>query len=139
MKIPFLFLLIFSAFLGTANAQLLETSKVPQTIRSVFEKRYPGISPKWELEDGKFDAEFKRDHKKVEIFFDRKGNSSEKIEADKIPTEITTYINEHYKGEKPKKIKKLITMNDEVSYTLEVHSKMLTFDSKGNFLSDKKS
>ena len=43
-----------------ACAQKLDASKVPAGVKAAFTKQYPGVTAKWEKEDGKYEASFKQ-------------------------------------------------------------------------------
>jgi hypothetical protein len=134
MRIQILPLLAIIGVPFSTCAQRLEASKVPQTIITAFEKNYPGITPLWEFEDGSFDAEFKQNGKKIEILYDRKGNSSQKIDADNVPAEMKNYINSYYRGEKIRKTKKLVSANGDTKYLAIVGNKTLIFYNNGKFI-----
>ena len=44
-----------------ACGQKIDASKVPAAVKASFAKEYPGITPKWEKEDGKYEVNFKKD------------------------------------------------------------------------------
>jgi hypothetical protein len=136
MKQSIFYFLVATSMSFTVKAQFIDASKVPQTVKSTFEKRYPGIIQQWEFEEEKFDAEFKQDGKKHEILFDRKGNSAEKIAIEDAPIPMKDYINTHYSNEKLKKVKKLQNANEEISYLAIINNKTLRFDNRGKFIEE---
>ena len=124
----------------SVNAQYIDESKVPQTVKSAFAKQFPTITPQWELEDGKFDAEFKEKDKKISILFDRKGNSFEqiKMKREDAPPALVDYMTKNCKDEKLKKIKKLVSSNGDISYLCVLNSKTIHFDANWNVIDEKK-
>jgi hypothetical protein len=140
MKKSILYLFVATCISFSVKAQYVDESKVPATVKNAFAKKYPGITPQWELEDGRFDAEFKENDKKRSILFDRKGNSFEqtKVNGVEVPTALVDYINTNYKGEKLKKVKKLVGSNGEVSYLGVMESKSIHFDANGKFIDENK-
>jgi hypothetical protein len=44
----------------TACAQKINPSKVPVAVKATFAKQFPSSFAKWEKEDGKFEASFKK-------------------------------------------------------------------------------
>ena len=139
MKKSILYLLVATCTSFSAKAQYIDATKVPQTIRNAFEKQHPGITPQWELEDGKFDAEFKDNDKKRSILFDRKGNSFEKLhmKIEEVPPAMTAYIQTNYNGAKLKKARKLVASNGSVTYLGAISGKILYFDEIGKFIEEK--
>jgi hypothetical protein len=119
------------------HAQMIDASKVPPTVKATFEKQYPGITAQWEYEEGKFDAEFKKDGKKFEVLYDRQGNSAQKIDIADAPAAIPGTLKKQFGDAKLKKFKKLVSAAGQVSYMAMISDKTVMFDATGNLLETK--
>jgi hypothetical protein len=58
----------------TACEKKIDAASVPETVKASFKARYPEANDvKWELEGGKYEAEFKINEKKMEAEFSEDG------------------------------------------------------------------
>ena len=121
-----------------AQAQKINASKVPASVRETFIKNFPGIKEvRWEKEKGNFEANFKENGGKMSALFDEKGNWLETetaIETSALPAGAQEYIAQNYKGVKVKEAAKLKMANGDNDFEAEVKGMDLIFDANGKFL-----
>lgn len=125
----------------SANAQKLEASQVPAAVKASFAKQYPGAIAKWEKEDGKYEAGFKKDGSSMSALFEANGKMTESevdIKVGELPVTVLTYIKEHYKGKSIKEGAKITKADGTVNYEAEVDGKDIMFDAAGKFLKEVK-
>ncbi len=119
-------------------AQKISDSKVPTPVKDAFARYYPKASkPKWEKENGYYEANFTQNDAKMSATFEEHGGWLEtetKIEVAALPKAITDYIGENYKGEKIKEASKIKMANGDNNYEAEVKGKDLLFDDMGKFI-----
>lgn len=123
------------------NAQKLEASKVPSSVKEAFAKKFPGSEAKWEMEDGKYEAGFKLNGKIMSALFEANGTMTESevdIKVSDLPASVLKYVNEHYKGKSIKEGAKITKANGTVTYEAEVDGKDVIFDVNGVFLKEMK-
>lgn len=128
---------VLIVFAITANAQKIDAAKVPASVKEAFNKLYPSTTPKWEKEDGKYEASFKMSGNDASATFASDGKLEESelgMKTTDLPASILTYIGEHYKGKKIKEAAKITLANGTVQYEAEVDGKDLIFDAAGKFL-----
>lgn len=125
----------------SACAQKLDASKVPATVKAAFAKQYPGITAKWEKEDGKFEAGFKQNGNTMSALFEANGTMTESemdIKVSDLPASVLAYVKEHYKGKNIKEGAKITKADGTVNYEAEVDGKDVIFDAAGKFLKEVK-
>ncbi|MGC4101089.1 PepSY-like domain-containing protein [Ferruginibacter sp.] len=124
-----------------ANAQKIAASKVPQAVKEAFAKQYPGITAKWEKEDGMIEAGFKQNGKTLSVLYNTDGTKME-VEMDiavtELPATVLSYVKEHYKGKTIKEAAKITKTDGTVNYEAEVNSMDVIFDAAGKFLKEVK-
>lgn len=126
-----------SAIGFSASAQKITSSKVPASVKASFAKQYPGITAKWEKEDGKFEAGFKKDGKTMSALFETSGLMTESeidIKVTDLPASILAYVKEHYKGKSIKEAAKITKADGAVNYEAEVDGKDMIFDANGKLI-----
>ena len=124
-----------------AGAQKLNDADVPAAVKASFAKKYPGTTPKWEKEDGKYEAGFKKDGKTMSALFEVSGTFTESevdIKVADLPAPVLTYVKEHYKGKTIKEGAKITKADGTVNYEAEVDGKDVIFDAAGKFLKEVK-
>ena len=124
----------------SACAQKIDASKVPVAVKSSFEKQFPGAVAKWEKEDGKFEAGFKKDGNTMSALFEANGTMTESeidIKVADLPATVLAYVKEHYKGKSIKEGAKITKANGTVNYEAEVDGKDVIFDANGKFIETK--
>ena len=138
-------LLIFIVVLtigGFANGQKLDASKVPAVVKTSFAKQYTGITDvKWEMEDGAYEAGFRKDGKSMSAIFDPNGTFKESevvIKITELPAGVLDYMKQHYKGITVKEAAKITKANGEVNYEAEIKGKDVVFDTNGKFIKEAK-
>jgi hypothetical protein len=125
----------------SACAQKLDASKVPAAVKAAFAKQYPGITTKWEKEDGKFEAGFKQNGNTMSALFEANGTMTESemdIKVADLPATVLAYVKDHYKGKTIKEGAKITKADGTVNYEAEVDGKDVIFDSNGKFLKEAK-
>ncbi len=114
--------------------------KANPAVESAFAKAFPGISVKsWDNENGKFEANFTKDGKQMSATFDANGGLEETemdVAVNELPASITSYVQDHYKGEEIKEAAMITKPNGEKMYEAEVKEMDLVFDAKGNFVKE---
>ena len=112
--------------------------KTPAAVQAAFTKTFPGITAKWDTEDGNYEANFKKDGKTMSATFDSKGGWLETetdIAISELPAAVSTYIKANYSGMKIKEAAMLKTPGGDM-YEAEVNGKDLMFDMNGNFMKE---
>jgi hypothetical protein len=125
----------------TVNAQKLQTSKVPAAVKTSFSKQFPGASPSWELEDGKYEASFKDKGHSMSALFDLKGMMTESeiaIKVDELPASVLAYVKQQYKSAPIKEAAKITKADGSINYEAEVNKKDVLFDANGKFIKESK-
>jgi hypothetical protein len=132
----------FIAVIGfAAYAQKLDASKVPAEVKAAFAKQYPGVTAKWEKEDGKFEAGFKQNGKTMSALFEANGTMTESemdIKVSDLPASVLAYVKENCKGKTIKEGAKITKADGTVNYEAEVDGKDVIFDANGIFLKEVK-
>ena len=132
-------LAIFTAF--NANAQKLKEADVPAAVKASFAKQYPGITAKWEKEDSKYEAGFKKDGNKMSALFEVNGTMTESeidIKVADLPATVLAYVQAHYKGKTIKEGAKITKADGTVNFEAEVNGKDVIFDATGKFIKEVK-
>jgi hypothetical protein len=122
-----------------AGAQSVSAEKVPAPVTQAFAKAHPGVHPKWEFEDGNYEAGFTQGGKVMSCVLDNKGTILETetdMKASDLPASIQEYVRTHYKGKKIAEASKIIAASGEVNYEARVAGKDLIFDANGKYLKE---
>ena len=122
-------------------AQKLDASKVPSAVKASFAKQYPGVTAKWEKEDGKYEAGFTKNGASMSVLIDEKGMIAETemdIKVADLPATAAAYVKEHYKGKTIKETAKITHANGTINYEVNVNGKDVIFDANGKFLEETK-
>ena len=125
----------------SACAQKLKEADVPAAVKASFTKHYPGVTAKWEKEDGKYEAGFKKDGNSMSALFEANGTMTESemdIKVSDLPATVLAYVKEHYKGKTIKEGAKITKADGTVNYEAEVDGKDVIFDAAGKFLKEVK-
>jgi len=120
-------------------AQTLDANKVPQRVKDTFKKAHPGCTASWELEDANYEANFKEGGQTMSCVINKQGTILEtesSITEEALPATAKNYMNKHYKGKQWKEVAKIVKVNGEVNYEVNVGTDVL-FDGKGNYLGKK--
>lgn len=134
-------LLLSSGVTLDASAQKLDALKVPAAVKASFAGKYPGASPRWEKEDGKFEAGFKQGSQSMSAVYEANGTMTESeisIKVAELPAAVLSYVKEHYKGAAIKEAAKITKADGTVNYEAEVNKMDVLFDANGNFIKEAK-
>ena len=137
MKKLITFTACITAITFAAFAQKKDDGKVPQTVKTSFAKQYPGVATKWEKENGKYEASFKKDGNTMSALFEKNGTMTESetdIKVSALPAAILAYVKANYKGKTIKEGAKITKADGTVMYEAEVDGKDVIFDNNGKFL-----
>jgi hypothetical protein len=141
MKKVLAVILLSSGLSLAACAQKLDASKVPAPVKEAFARKYPGITPKWEKENDKFEAGFKQGGSTMSALFEANGTMEESevdIKVTELPAAVLSYVKEHYKGATIKEGAKITRADGTVNYEAEVNKMDVLFDVNGKFLREVK-
>ena len=123
----------------SASAQKLDASKVPAAVKASFAKQYPGAIAKWEKEDGKYEAGFKKDGNTMSALFETSGTMTESevdIKVAALPAAVLAYVKENYKGKTIKEAAQITKADGTLTYEAEVNGKDVIFDANGKFIKE---
>jgi hypothetical protein len=132
---------LFAAIAFSACGQKLDASKVPAAVKATFAKQYPGVTAKWEKEDGKYEASFKQGANDLSAMFDPNGTFTEsemEMKVAELPATVTAYMKAHYKGKPIKGAAKITKADGSINYEAALGGKDAIFDANGNFLKEVK-
>jgi len=79
----------------SACAQKLKDADVPVAVKTSFTKQYPGAVTKWAKEDGKYEANFKKDGNVMSAIFEPNGVFTESeidIKVANLPATVLAYL-----------------------------------------------
>jgi hypothetical protein len=141
MKTILAVIVLSSGLSLAACAQNLDASKVPAPVKEAFAGKYPGITPKWEKENDKFEAGFKQGGSTMSALFEANGTMEESevdIKVTELPAAVLSYVKEHYKGAAIKEAAKITRADGTVNYEAEVNKTDVLFDVNGKFLKEVK-
>ncbi len=133
--------IIATSLAFAACGQKIDASKVPANVKASFAKAYPGITAKWEKENGKYEVNFKKDGNTMSVLIETNGNITETetdIKTSDLPATVLAYVKEHYAGKKIKEAAKLVKADGSVNYEAEVNGKDVIFDANGKFIKEAK-
>jgi hypothetical protein len=136
-----LLLLCFTVATISVSAQKVNESKVPEAVKSVFNKAYSGAQGKWIKEDGNYEVSFDKDAKKMTLVITPAGTlvqTEYAITASELPKAAVAYLDANAKGVKIKEMAHILKPNGEVEFEAEVKGKDILFDKDGKFLSKEK-
>lgn len=130
--------LLFAVIVLTSSfccfSQKLQASKVPAVVKEAFKKAHPSATATWEWEDAAYEANFKEAGKTMSCVIDKQGTILETesaIQASELPSGAKTYVDQQFKGRKPKEIARIDKRGGEVEYEVNMGGKDVLFDSKG--------
>lgn len=137
MKTLILTLTVLLTVIG-ASAQKVSENKVPQAVRSAFQKLYPSASKvKWEREKENYEAGFEWNDVEQSVLLNARGTVLEtetEIPVTDLPDAVLKYITQHHKDEKIEEAAKITDAKGNVTYEVEIKGKDLLFDTTGNLL-----
>ena len=131
----------FSAYIiaisFAASAQKIDAGKVPTSVKTSFTKQFPGVATKWEKENGKYEASFKKDGNTMSALFEKNGTMTESetdIKVSALPAAVLAYVKANYKSKTIKEAAKITKSDGTIMYEAEVDGKDVIFDSNGKFV-----
>jgi hypothetical protein len=139
MKILIFLLFIIFFYAGT-SAQHLKDSEVPAPVKEKFSNMYPNITAvEWEMEHGRFEAEFKENKTETSVIFEKNGTYIQQeveIHVSSLPSKVNDYASEKLPGKKIKEGSKITDASGKISYEAEIGGHDYIFDEEGNFIRD---
>ena len=136
-----LMLLCLTVATISASSQRVSESKVPEVVKTVFTRDYPGMAGKWVKEDGNYEVSFDKESKKMTLVIAPAGTlvkTEYAITKAELPKGAIAYLDANAKGVKIKEMAHILKPNGEVQYETEVKGKDILFDKDGKFLSEEK-
>ena len=126
------------AFLFLSCSPSGEKVSVPEVVKTKFETLYPKAgNPKWELEDGKYEASFKQDSIESSVIFSADGNviqSETAIDVAQLPQPVKDYLTSQFGNQKIEEAEKITNSNGNVTFEAEVGTTDYLFDANGQFI-----
>ncbi len=120
-----------------------EKIKVPSPVQTALKQKYPEAkNVGWEKENGNYEANWGgKSGEDNSVQFTPSGNFIEIVKAipvSELPQNVTTYVDQHYKGIKITEAGKVTDAKGNTSYEAEVKGKDVIFDEHGNFVKAEK-
>ena len=137
MKKIVAFIAFITAISFAASAQKIDAGKVPKSVKTSFTKQFPGVATKWEKENGKYEASFKKDGNTMSALFEKNGTMTESetdIKVSALPAAVLAYVKANYKSKTIKEAAKITKSDGTIMYEAEVDGKDVIFDSNGKFV-----
>ena len=129
--------IIFISF--NINAQKINSSDVPLEVRTAFTAMYPNESNvKWELENGKYEAEFKATGVVTSVLFLPSGSylqTETEIPVSSLPPGVNSYAAKNFPGKTISEATRIIDANGTISYEAEIGKSDYLFDTDGAYIS----
>jgi putative PepSY-like beta-lactamase-inhibitor len=126
------------AFSFTANAQKVKESEVPAAVKTQLAAMFPGVkADKWEMENGKYEAEFKQNKIETSVLFEANGTyvqTETEIAVSELPDGVKDYVSKNLSGRKIKEAAKIASAEGSLTYEAEIGGADYMFDANGNFL-----
>lgn len=129
--------LIALLFCGVQSlfAQKLTANKVPQAAKDGFKKTHPTATATWEREDNNYEANFTENGKRMSCVVDKQGmilETESPLIIAELPAAAKTYVNQHYKGKKPKEVAKIVKASGETEYEVNYGNGDVLFNANGS-------
>jgi Skp family chaperone for outer membrane proteins len=137
LSIMALIAIMFSAGAQQTGEKSTKSVNVPAAVAAAFAKQYAGVTPKWEKEDGDYEASFEQHDKETSVVYTAAGQLKEtevEIAVNELPAAATAYLAKNHPNAKVKEAAKITAANGVVTYEAEVKDKDLLFDVNGNFI-----
>lgn len=126
-----------NSFAQEHNEKKEKSADVPAVVSNAFAKQYAGVTPKWEKEDGNYEAEFKLNGVETSVVYTAAGELKEtevEIKPSELPAAVNAYIAKNHAGASVKEAAKITDAAGVVTYEAEVKDRDLIFDAKGNLI-----
>lgn len=122
----------------SANAQKLKESDVPAPVKTKFTSMYPNVTgAKWEMENSKYEAEFKENSVETSVLFEAGGTyvqTEVEIPISSLPAGVNSYASKNLPGKKIAEATQITSADGSVSYEAEIGGPDYLFDANGNFI-----
>jgi hypothetical protein len=135
--------LLITMVLATVGfSQRVNSKDVPAPVTAAFDKAHPGVKGvEWSKNGKYYKAEY--DQKALEFgsTYDIMGKMiSEEMEISRndLMQSIKDYASSHYAGKRIREATKVTSAGGVVTYYIDIAGMEVTFDSKGNYLSERK-
>ncbi len=97
--------------------------QAPEKIKAAFDQKYPDAEDvEWEMENGKWEAEFEVDEKEMEALFDQNGNWLEtetEMEDEDLPATVNETLKSQFKDYEVEEVEYLESP-DATGYEIEL-------------------
>jgi hypothetical protein len=123
----------------TLCSQKIDAAKVPAPVKESFTRQFRGALPKWEKEDGKYEAGFKQNGHEISALFEANGTMTEsemEIAVSELPVMLKEYIKTHYNNAAIKEAAKITSVTGKIEYEAAIKGKDIIFDVNGNFIKE---
>ena len=118
-----------------------EKIPVPSAVKNANMQKYPESKKykvTWEKENGNYEANWGgKDGEANSVQYTPSGNFIEIVKAipvSQLPSNVTTYVKQHYNGAKVTEAGRVTDAKGNLSYEAEVKGKDVIFDANGNFV-----
>ncbi len=116
------------------------TVSVPTFVKKAFSKIFPEVGdPKWDNENGNFEANFKSSGINMSALFDANGNwleTESTVPFTEMSANINLYMQQHYKNKTIKDVSRIVKNNGIMNYEAGIDGKDILFDKDGNFIKE---
>lgn len=132
-----LFMLSAGLSLG-APAQKHYNDEVPAPVKTAFAQQFPGVTPRWEMEDGQYTAHFRQRRQDISVQYTADGTRTrleEELKVWQLPLPVIEYMEQHY-GDAPKEGAKVTRANGEINYEATVKGREVLFDASCTVLEE---
>ena len=113
-------------------------SDVPAEIKATLTKQFPKAEEvEWVKEGDNYEAEFEIDDIEMTAVIDATGkllDTELKLEADKLPEAVKSYLSKNLTGKKVDEAAKITSSEGKITFEAEVGGKDYIFDEKGNLI-----
>jgi hypothetical protein len=135
----------------TSGAQKIKPEAVPAAVKQAFEKTNPGVTAKWEKENGNYEAEFETkqlfdDHGKISkrmaeksLVYNPAGQllqTEEEIPVSELPEPIRQYVAKNLAGKQISEASKITLADGGTQYEAEIEKKDYIFHPDGKLLKE---
>lgn len=123
---------------SSSKGQDISEKDVPETVKTKFTSLYPFVTKvKWEIEHGKYEAEFKENTIEKSVIFQPDGTYVQteiEIPVSTLPAAINEYLEKELLGKKIKEASEITSADGTVSYEAEIGKTDFLFDANGKLL-----
>lgn len=135
-KLVLILIIVFAGL--NIYSQDVKESDVPAAVKTKFAAMYPNVTgAKWEMENGKYEAEFKENNVETSVLFEAIGKyiqTEVEIPVSSLPGGVNDYVTKNLAGKKINEACQITSSDGTVTYEAEIGKDDYLFDSNGNFL-----